>query len=94
MTSDLQQDIANALASALGEVAAASDTRSLQAVVTAVHGKKGQLAVLKSQLGQLDDLEQRKEMGRLIGEAQARLQASISERETVLKGREHHERVA
>ena len=94
MTSDLRQSIADALASALGEVAAASDTRALQAVGTAVQGKKGQLSVLKAQLGQVSDLEQRKEMGRLIGEAQARLSASIADRETLLKDQEHADRVA
>lgn len=94
MTSDLRQNIADALASALGEVAAASDARALQAVVTAVQGKKGQLAALKAQLGQVSDLEQRKEMGRLIGEAQARLSASIADREAVLKDQEHADRVA
>ena len=94
MTSDLRQNIADALTSALEEVAAASDTRALQAVVTAVQGKKGRLATLKAQLGQVGDLEQRKELGRLIGEAQARLSTSITERETVLKGREHADRVA
>ena len=94
MTSDLRQNIADALASALGEVAAASDTRALQAAVTAVQGKKGQLAVLKAQLGQVGDIEQRKEMGRLIGEAQARLSASIADREAVLKDQEHADRVA
>ena len=94
MTSDLRQNIADALTSALGEVAAASDTRALQTVVAAVQGKKGQLAVLKAQLGQVGDLEQRKEMGRLIGEAQARLSASIADRETLLKDQEHADRVA
>ena len=94
MTSDLRQNIADALASALGEVAAASDTRALQTVVSAVQGKKGQLAVLKAQLGQVSDLEQRKEMGRLIGDAQARLSASIADREAVLKDQEHADRVA
>jgi len=94
MTSDLRQNIADALTSALEEVAAAADTRALQAVVTAVQGKKGRLATLKAQLGQVGDLEQRKELGRLIGEAQARLTTSITERETVLKGREHADRVA
>ena len=94
MTSDLRQNIADALASALGEVAAASDTRALQAAVTAVQGQKGQLAVLKAQLGQVGDVEQRKEMGRLIGEAQARLSASIADREAVLKDQEHADRVA
>ena len=94
MTSDLHRHIADALDGALGEVANAPDTRALQVVVSAVQGKKGRLAELKAQLGRVDDLDQRKELGRLIGEAQARLAASVTERAALLKAREHHDQVA
>lgn len=88
MTSDPRNQVSIALKVALDEIAAANDSRSLKTVGSAALGKKGSLSVIKAQLSTLTNLEERKEVGKLVGEALARVGDALAARSEELASRE------
>ena len=65
--------MADALSAGISAISQASTSNELRAVMTALTGKKGAVAAVKSQLGQVSDIEERKALGVLVNEAIASL---------------------
>lgn len=66
-------------------IAAATTSDELRSVVTALTGKKGSIAGIKSSLGKLADVEARKELGQLVNEALSELQNRANSRSRQLR---------
>jgi phenylalanyl-tRNA synthetase alpha chain len=94
MTSELRNRVTEALETALAEISSAGDSRALKSVGTAALGKKGALAVIKAELSGISDLEVRKELGRLVGEALATVSDALSARSAELESVERDAQVA
>lgn len=77
-------DIRAARDDATASVAAAATLEELQRLDTRLLGKKGELAALKTRLGQLTDLEARKDAGRAVNEALTVVGAAIEIRRNEL----------
>jgi phenylalanyl-tRNA synthetase alpha chain len=94
MTSDPRRRVTEALNTALAEIAAVDDTRALKTVGSAALGKKGTLSEIKAQLGGIADVEERKEVGRLVGDALAKVSEALASRSSELEARERDAQVA
>lgn len=66
-------DISSALNEALASLGAAESPEAVRSIVSQAVGKKGSLGALKSSLGSIADIEQRKQVGALINAAMAEL---------------------
>jgi phenylalanyl-tRNA synthetase alpha chain len=86
-SSSLEDELARAEADATERIAAASTLEELRAVESTHVGKKSTLAALNQRLGSLD-VDARKEAGRSINEARARLQALVDGRRDALAASE------
>ena len=82
--SDLDQDIANILQRAQGEVGAAQDLAALDQVRVSFLGKKGELTALLKGLGSLDPAA-RPAAGARINEAKTQLQDQLQDRKIELE---------
>jgi phenylalanyl-tRNA synthetase alpha chain len=86
-------DVATVEADGLARVAAAGSLAELRAVeAELVGGKRSTLAALNARLGQLP-IEERKEAGRTINAARARVEAAIAERAEKLAAGERQARI-
>ena len=94
MKGDPRHRVTEALKTALAEIAEAPDSRSLKAVSSAALGKKGSLAGIKAELSGIADLEERKEVGRLVGEALAKVGEALASRSEELESRELETQIA
>ena len=74
----MRNDIAAAVDAALAEVAATSSAASLAAVSGSLVGKKSPLGQLKSKLGSVSDIDERKAMGQALNEAMLTVEAAIA----------------
>jgi len=61
--------LAQALADGIVQIRDAATSDQLRSVVTALTGKKGPIASIKSSLGKVADIEVRKELGQLVNDA-------------------------
>jgi len=79
-------DISSALKEALASLGAAQSPEAVRSILSQAVGKKGSLGALKSSLGSIADIEQRKQAGVAINSAMAELthaaEARISEMST------------
>jgi phenylalanyl-tRNA synthetase alpha chain len=78
----MQNDIAAALDAALAEIATAATTADLAALTPRVVGKKAPLGSLKSKLGSVADIEERKRMGQALNDAMTTVEAALATRRT------------
>lgn len=69
----------------LSDIAAASSTTELRSAMIMLTGKKGAVASVKSQLGKVQDIEERKALGSLVNVALVELQAAADEKLNELK---------
>ena len=74
-----------AVSEAIAAISAASSSDELRTLANAATGKKGQLAAIKSSLGKIADIEERKAVGQAVNEALARVETVVSAREAELK---------
>jgi phenylalanyl-tRNA synthetase alpha chain len=72
-----QQQLADALADGVARIQAAATSDELKIVLAGLTGKKGSFVAIRSSLGKVEDVEQRKALGQSVNEAlQAVEQAS------------------
>lgn len=69
----------------LSDIAAATSTTELRSAMIMLTGKKGAVASVKSQLGKVQDIEERKALGSLVNVALVELQAAADEKLNELK---------
>ena len=74
-----------AVSEAIAAISAATSSDELRTLANAATGKKGQLAAIKSSLGKIADIEERKAVGQAVNEALARVETVVSAREAELK---------
>lgn len=78
----------------LSDIAAASSTTELRSAMIMLTGKKGAVASVKSQLGKVQDIEERKALGSLVNVALVELQAAADEKLNELKRAEFTSAIA
>ena len=77
-------DITSSRDAALAAVGAATSVETLDAAVADHLGKRGSLGSLKTRIGALATVDEKKAMGQLLNEAMAQVTASVDERRAVL----------
>jgi phenylalanyl-tRNA synthetase alpha chain len=77
-------DITAARDAALAEIAAATTLDDIAALTSRLTGKKGELAQLKTRLGSLDSIDERKAAGQSINDALAAVTAELEARRRAL----------
>jgi phenylalanyl-tRNA synthetase alpha chain len=77
-------DITAAREAALARIAAATSLDDIAALTSSLLGKKGDLAQLKTGLGRLDSIDDKKAAGQAINEAMAAVSAALDERRAAL----------
>ena len=87
-------DITAAREAALAEVETASTLDDVTGLTSRLTGKKGDLAQLKTRLGSLDTVEEKKAAGQAINEAVAAVSAALEQRRSTLSAAALVERVA
>ena len=90
----LASEISQAQTEALSAVAGASDAATLRSVQAELGGKKSTLTVLRSQLGKIQDVEERKSAGQAINACAQIIEAAIAERMSSLLVAERAQQVA
>lgn len=86
--------LADALSSGLLSISQAKTTNELRTVMTTLTGKKGAVAAVKSQLGKVGDIEERKALGILVNEAIAALESAAEKKFQELKRAEFSTQIA
>ena len=89
----MTDDIIAAVEAALGRIQEADTLEAVEAVSAETLGKKGVLGELKSSLSKVDEIEERKLLGRALNEAFASVGAAIDERRSQLVAQERSARV-
>jgi phenylalanyl-tRNA synthetase alpha chain len=79
-----QEQLGTALAAGLVSIGEASSVDELRAVVSALTGKKGSLAAVKSSLGKVSDVEARKQLGQEVNQAFSAIGQAAEARERAL----------
>jgi phenylalanyl-tRNA synthetase alpha chain len=79
-----QEQLSTALAAGLVSIGEASSVDELRAVVSALTGKKGSLAAVKSSLGKVSDVEARKQLGQEVNQAFSAIGQAAEARERAL----------
>jgi phenylalanyl-tRNA synthetase alpha chain len=75
-----KDQLAAALAEGLTSISSSSSSDDLRALMSALAGKKGAIAGVKSSLGKVTDIEARKELGQAVNEALNALQKASDSR--------------
>lgn len=88
------QQLAQAMSEGVASIAAVSSTDELRTLMSALTGKKGPIAAVKSSLGKVADVEARKELGAAVNDALAELQSVADARLRELKTAEFAQQVA
>lgn len=91
---DIHADLSRSVDSAIAAIESASTIEELRTALAGATGKKGSLSAVKSTLGKVADPEDRKNLGRLINDALARVDAAAQRREAELVERRISDRVA
>jgi phenylalanyl-tRNA synthetase alpha chain len=89
----MTDDITAAVDAALVRVEGAATLEAIEAISADTLGKKGVLAELKSTLSKVDDIEERKALGRALNQAFTAVGAAIDERRAQLVDEERSARV-
>ena len=93
-SSALASEISQAQTGALSAIAGASDAAALRSVQAELASKKSALTVLRSQLGKIQDADERKSAGQAINACAQIIEAAISERMSSLLAGERAQQVA
>ena len=87
-------DITAAREAALAEIDTASNLDEVSVLTTRLAGKKGELAQLKTRLGSLDSIDEKKAAGQAINDAIAAVGAALERRRAALGSAALDERIA
>jgi len=90
----MRNDIADAVGAALAEIDAASSAAELAALSGALVGKKSALGQLKSKLGGVADIDERKAVGQALNEAMLTVEAAIATKRAQREAAELEARMA
>jgi phenylalanyl-tRNA synthetase alpha chain len=90
----MRNDIADAVGAALAEIDAASSAAELAALSGALVGKKSALGQLKSKLGGVADIDERKAVGQALNEAMLTIEAAIATKRSQREAAELEARMA
>ena len=93
-SSSLASEISQAQTEALSAIAGASDAAALRSVQAELAGKKSALTVLRSQLGKIQDADERKAAGQAINSCAQVIESAITERMSSLLAAERAQQVA
>jgi phenylalanyl-tRNA synthetase alpha chain len=80
-----QKQIDTAVAEAVLQISAAGTVEDLRIIVNGITGKKGSLAAIKSGLGRIPDIEDRKALGQAVNDALIRVQSAVDAKSGELK---------
>jgi phenylalanyl-tRNA synthetase alpha chain len=84
----MQNDITAAVQAALAEIAGLSNSGEVAAATPGLVGKKAPLGLLKSKLGGIADIEERKKMGQAINDAVVSVEATLAAKRSECDERE------
>ena len=87
-------DITAARDAALAEIDTASSLATVTELTTRLAGKKGQLAQLKTRLGSLDSIDEKKAAGQAINDAMTAVAAALEDRRAIVGSAALDERIA
>jgi phenylalanyl-tRNA synthetase alpha chain len=87
-------DITAALEAALDEIGRSSSLDEVTELTTRIAGKKGALAQLKTRLGSLESIDEKKAAGQAINEAMNAVAVALDEQRTLLGSADLDERIA
>jgi phenylalanyl-tRNA synthetase alpha chain len=90
----MQNDITAAVQAALAEIAGLSNSGEVAAATPGLVGKKAPLGLLKSKLGGIADIEERKKMGQAINDAVVSVEATLAAKRSECDERELAEQLA
>ena len=90
----MRNDIADAVGAALAEIDAASSAAELSALSGALVGKKSALGQLKSKLGGVADIDERKAVGQALNEAMLTVEEAIATKRAQREAAELEARMA
>jgi len=93
-SSSLASEISQAQTEALSAIAGATDASALRGVQAELAGKKSALTVLRSQLGKIQDADERKSAGQAINACAQSIEVAITERMSSLLEAERAQQVA
>ncbi len=83
-----QQQLAEAVSDGLARIESAASSDELKSVLASLTGKKGTLVALRSSLGKVGDIEERKALGQLLNEAMTTLENASQGRARSLRAGE------
>lgn len=83
-----QQQLAEVLADGLARIGAAQSSDELKTVLAGLTGKKGSMVAVRSSLGKVADIEERKALGQLVNEAMSSLETASDARTRDLRAGE------
>jgi phenylalanyl-tRNA synthetase alpha chain len=83
-----RDELAAALTAGLASIEACGSSVELRGLMSSLTGKKGPIAAVKSSLGKVSDIEERKQLGALVNEALEALEGAGSARLVHLKSDE------
>lgn len=86
--SSMEQEIASALEASLSTIASLATTADTLAATPQLVGKKSPLGLLKSGLGAITDVEERKAVGQALNSAQVTLEAALAIKRSECEDRE------
>ena len=93
-SSSLASEISQAQTEALSAITGATDAATLRSVQAELAGKKSALTVLRSQLGKIQDADERKAAGQAINSCAQVIESAITERMSSLLAAERAQQVA
>jgi phenylalanyl-tRNA synthetase alpha chain len=79
------QQLASALAEGVASIGSCTSSDDLRALMSALTGKKGAIATVKSSLGKVTDIEARKALGSAVNDAMNELQSAADARSRELR---------
>ena len=82
------EQLSSALAEGLASIGGASSTDELKTLLASLTGKKGALSGIKSSLGKVADIEERKSLGQQVNEALEALEKALTRRSAELRAHE------
>lgn len=89
-----QQLLVAAVENGLANIASAPSSEELKSVLSGLTGKKGSLAAIKSSLGKVQDIEERKALGQSVNEAITALEQAFETRARSLRAGEFATQIA
>jgi len=94
MSNEFEAQIQSALAAALDSIASVEDSETLRVTTTELSGKRSPLNELRSRLGGVADIEEKRRLGKALAEATEAVSRALEDKRSVISQREMRERIA